>query len=95
MESFMKLIIFVLLISVNVYAADAPKIASTCAACHGEKGVSQNPLWPNLAGQKSDYLLKQLHDFKSGKRQDPIMSPMASTLSEQDMTELAQYFSKL
>ncbi len=73
----------------------AKKLAVTCAACHGEKGVSQNPLWPNLAGQKKDYLLKQLQDFKAGRRVDPLMAPMAGTLSDRDMEDLAVYFSSL
>lgn len=67
----------------------------TCAACHGANGISQNPLWPNLAGQKKDYILKQLKDLKEGRRQDPIMSPMAMTLSEQDMVDLGSYYSSL
>lgn len=69
--------------------------SATCAACHGANGVSQNPLWPNLAGQKKEYILKQLRDLKEGRRQDPMMSPMASTLNDQDMVDLASYFSSL
>lgn len=73
----------------------AKKLAVTCAACHGEKGLSQNPLWPNLAGQKKEYLVKQLQDFKAGRRVDPLMAPMAGTLSERDVEDLAVYFSSL
>lgn len=69
--------------------------AASCAACHGPKGISANPLWPNLAGQKLDYMIKQLHDFKAGRRQDPLMTPMANTLSDQDMVEISKYFSSL
>ena len=72
---------------------DAGKAKSQlCAACHGADGNSPNPVWPNLAGQHEEYLLKQLMDFKSGKRQNAQMSPMASPLTEQDMEDLAAYF---
>jgi cytochrome c553 len=63
-----------------------------CAACHGADGNSPNPLWPNLAGQKEAYMLKQLKDFKSGARKDPVMSPMAMPLNDKDMENLAAYF---
>ena len=67
--------------------------AQTCAACHGVDGNSTNPVWPNLAGQHAEYLMKQLRDFKDGKRENPQMSPMAVNLSEQDILDLAAYFS--
>lgn len=63
-----------------------------CAACHGPDGNSSNPLWPNLAGQKEAYMVKQLKDFKSGARKDPVMAPMAAPLSDRDMENLAAYF---
>lgn len=63
-----------------------------CAACHGADGNSSNPLWPNLAGQHAPYMVKQLKDFKSGARKDPVMAPMAAPLSDQDMENLAAYF---
>lgn len=73
--------------------AEAGKTKSaTCAACHGADGNSTNPEWPTLAGQSEGYLVKQLVDFKSGKRTNPTMSPMAAPLSEQDMADLAAYF---
>lgn len=76
-------------------AKDGERKTATCVACHGPKGQSVNPLWPNLAGQKKDYLKKQLQDFKAGRRVDPMMAPMAMTLSEQDMDDLAAYYSSL
>ncbi|HID46254.1 MAG TPA: cytochrome c [Chromatiaceae bacterium] len=69
--------------------------AAVCAACHGANGVSANALWPNLAGQKADYMLKQMKAFKDGTRKDPLMSPQAAQLSDQDMENLAAYFSSL
>ena len=67
--------------------------ATTCIACHGVDGNSVNPEWPNLAGQNGSYIVKQLKAFKSGSRQNPTMSPMAQPLSDQDMEDLAAYFS--
>jgi cytochrome c553 len=67
--------------------------ATPCVACHGVNGNSSNPVWPNLAAQHKQYIEKQLQAFKSGARQDPLMSPMAAPLSEDDMADLAAYYS--
>jgi len=72
--------------------------AAVCAACHGVDGIGTGPTFPNLAGQKEDYLVAQLKAFKSGERkgaQSALMAPMAAGLSEQDMKDLAAYFSSL
>ncbi|HEC06050.1 MAG TPA: cytochrome c [Thiolapillus brandeum] len=69
--------------------------AAVCAACHGANGISVNAMWPNLAGQKADYIIKQLKAFKAGTRKDPLMSPQAAQLSDQDMENLAAHFSSL
>ena len=66
--------------------------STTCVACHGVDGNSVNPIWPSLAGQHRQYIVKQLKAFKTGSRQDPLMTPMATPLSEQDMEDLAAYF---
>lgn len=63
-----------------------------CAACHGPDGNSAMPDWPSIAGQHTSYLVTQLEAFKSGERQNALMSPMAVGLSEQDMLDLAAYF---
>jgi cytochrome c553 len=76
--------------------AEAGKAKSaTCAGCHGVTGVSSNPMWPNLAGQKEGYLVKQIKAFREGIRTDPLMSPMAKPLSDEDIDNLAAYFSSL
>jgi len=76
--------------------AEAGKTKSaTCAGCHGVAGVSSNPMWPNLAGQKEGYLVKQIKAFREGIRTDPLMSPMAKPLSDEDIDNLAAYFSSL
>lgn len=67
--------------------------STTCVACHGVNGNSANPEWPSIAGQHAPYLLKQLQAFKAGERQNPLMTPIAMTLSEDDMADLAAYYS--
>ena len=87
-----------LLVSCSALAGDpvAGKArAATCAACHGPNGISSNPMWPNLAGQKEQYLIKQLKAFRSGKRKDPSMGPMAKPLSDADIEDLAAYYAGL
>ncbi len=76
-------------------AAAGKAKAAVCAACHGASGISMIPLYPNLAGQKEQYLLKQMKDFKSGKRPDPVMKAQASLLSEADMANLAAYYANM
>ena len=69
--------------------------AASCAGCHGANGVSNNPMWPNLAGQQAGYLAKQLRAFRDGSRSDPMMGPMAKPLSDADIDNLAAYYSSL
>ena len=76
-------------------AAAGETRAQSCAGCHGANGISNNPLWPNLAGQKDAYLVKQMKAFRDGTRQDPMMSPMAKPLTDTDIDNLAAYFSSL
>ncbi len=74
--------------------AEAGKQKSqTCVACHGPDGHGIAPNFPNIAGQHPGYMVEQLQAFKSGKRNDPSMAPMAMPLSEQDMRDLAAYYS--
>jgi cytochrome c553 len=75
-------------------SADEGQSKSTaCTACHGPNGNSANPEWPSLAGQHEQYIRKQLQAFKSGARKNPLMSPMAMSLSDDDMEDLGAYFS--
>jgi len=67
--------------------------AAVCGACHGATGVSPMGIYPNLAGQHAAYIVKQLNDFKAGTRTDMMMAPNAANLSDQDMADLAAYFS--
>jgi cytochrome c553 len=66
--------------------------SAPCVACHGPSGNSVNPEWPNLAGQHESYIKRQLQAFKNDERQNPLMTPMAKPLSEQDMADLAAYY---
>ena len=76
--------------------------SATCAACHGPDGNAPVNIYPKIAGQHADYIYKQLQEFKLGMtsggkegRMDPVMSGMAMPLSDQDMKDLAAYFSSL
>lgn len=71
----------------------AKEKAVVCAACHGAEGISlSGAVGPNLAGQGKKYLLKQLRDFKSGERADPVMGAQVAALTDDDMINLAAYF---
>jgi len=69
--------------------------AAVCAGCHGVAGISVIPNFPNLAGQKSAYLAKQLKAFRDKTRVDPTMSGMAAALTDADIENLAAYFESL
>lgn len=103
-ENMMKKALYIvaaasLAVSLPVHAkggnAEAGKAKSaSCAACHGETGVSTIPAFPILAGQKRDYLYHALSDYKTGKRNNPLMAEQVKPLSDQDMLDLAAFFSK-
>jgi cytochrome c553 len=64
-----------------------------CAACHGQTGVPTDPKTiPPIWGQQQSYLMKQLRDFRSGERDNAIMSPIAKDLAESDLRKIAAYF---
>ena len=93
---YITVICLLMLVSNYSYAGDPAKgktLSQTCAACHSVDGNSINPIWPKLAGQHTQYLVKQIQDFKDGKRVNAQMAPMVASLSEQDITDLAAYFS--
>jgi cytochrome c553 len=69
-------------------------LALNCTMCHGPRGVSVSEA-PDLAGQHREFLIKQLHDFRGGQRASPVMQALATRLSDQDIFELAAYFSSL
>jgi len=69
--------------------------AGVCAGCHGADGVSMIPMYPNLKGQKFAYTVKQLKAFRDKTRADPVMSGMASALTDADIENLAAYYESL
>lgn len=84
-------------ISVSVAAdADAKiKAKTVCAGCHGPNGISTNPLWPNLAGQKDQYLIKAMKEYRDGARPDPNMAALAQGLTDDEIASLAAFYAAL
>ncbi|HZP93941.1 MAG TPA: c-type cytochrome [Burkholderiales bacterium] len=85
-------------LAVGLVPLTLPGVASaaksdSCAHCHGTDGNSSSSAYPNLAGQTPQYLVKQITDFKEGRRKNPMMSPAVGVLSAQEIQELADYFS--
>ncbi|MBT7957087.1 MAG: cytochrome c4 [Rhodospirillaceae bacterium] len=93
----------------SIFAAEIDYIKSVCITCHGADGIAKSELTPNLAGQREKYLAKQLRDFRKsanrstpqkeeltdigGKRRHPIMSTIATRLSDGQIEEIAHYYS--
>jgi cytochrome c553 len=73
------------------------KAGQICQACHGMdgNGIPGQPVWPKLAGQHPLYIYKQLQNFKANERWNPQMTPMAMPLTEEEMVNLAAYYSSL
>ena len=87
------------LLACNLAVAANPEAAKSaaaiCAGCHGPKGISPAGTFPNLAGQKADYLAAQLKAFRDKTRPSAIMAPLAASLKDEDIANLAAYFSSL
>jgi cytochrome c553 len=74
-------------------AAAGQTKAAGCAGCHGAEGVSPSPNYPHLAGQRAEYIFKQVKDYKDGTRSDsPLMTGLVTGLSDQDMADLAAFY---
>lgn len=96
-----------LLLVCSVALAAAPVLAAeeddaaierklgACVACHGADGIGKAPQYPNLQGQKSAYLQKQLKAFRSGERKDASMNALATGLSDEDIVDLSTYFEQV
>jgi cytochrome c553 len=69
--------------------------AAQCFSCHGANGIAQLPDTPNLAGQKVNYLVKSIRDYKTGARKNEIMASMVRNLSEDDIAQVAAYYSHI
>ena len=85
--------------STQIFAAgsieNGKQKAATCFACHGADGNAVDPQYPRLAGQYNMYIQRALHEYKSGARDNAIMKGFVATLSEQDIEDVAAYFSSL
>lgn len=98
----MRTVLIAMAVSLSVSAASAAGLvgdaaagktkAAACGACHGADGNSPAPTFPKLAGQGERYLVKQIHDIKSGARPVPAMAGQTDNLSEQDIADIAAYY---
>jgi len=75
--------------------AAGKKKSLACAGCHGADGISVVPTYPNLAGQKEEYLILTLKGFRDGTRKNAVMNPMAKPLTDEDIKNLAAFYSSL
>lgn len=98
----MRTVLIAMAVSLSVSAASAAGLvgdaaagktkAAACGACHGADGNSPAPTFPKLAGQGERYLVKQIHDIKSGARPVPAMAGQTDSLSDQDIADIAAYY---
>ncbi|HEY2276524.1 MAG TPA: c-type cytochrome, partial [Steroidobacteraceae bacterium] len=70
-----------------------PQAAQLCVSCHGENGIAVAPIYPSLAGQHEDYLVRALNEYKHGGRKNPVMKGFAATLKDEEIAQIAAYFS--
>lgn len=73
----------------------AKKLAQPCQSCHGADGNATQPIYPRLAGQYADYLARALTEYRDGDRVNPIMAAFVEKLSDQDIRDLAAYYSAM
>jgi cytochrome c553 len=83
------------LVSTGKPQGTVPKVAQLCTTCHGQDGVAIAPMYPSLAGQHEDYIVRALAEYQNGGRKNPIMKGFAANLSAEDIAEIARYFSGL
>lgn len=79
----------------DVAAGQSAYAAKGCIGCHGANGKSPIATYPSLAGRDAAFIKKNLEDFRSGARQNPVMQPMAAGLSDADIQNLADYIGSL
>ncbi len=82
------------LVSGHKPVGTAPAAAALCVSCHGPDGVTIAPMYPSLAGQHRDYIVRALEEYKKGGRKNPIMSGFVASLKEEDFTQIAEYFAR-
>ncbi len=99
MKSFISIALLTLLANTAALASgdsQAGKMkAHSCVVCHGTAGISSQPATPHLAGQPAVYLNEQLQAYRSGKRQNAIMSVIAKPLTDRDIQDLAAWYASI
>lgn len=73
---------------------EPPPAVAVCMKCHASGDTAMPQIYPKLAGQHADYIVRQIHDFQAGRRKDPVMSPIAGNLDQQSLKTIAAYFSQ-
>ena len=84
------------LFATGAYAADIEagrQKSASCVGCHGVDGNSDSPVNPDMAGQKEQYLVTTMLDYKSGKRQHSLMQAILAPMSEEDIRDMAAFYS--
>jgi len=76
-------------------ASAAPQAAALCTSCHGADGIAIAPMYPSLAGQHPDYLVRALNEYRGGGRKNPIMKGFAGNLKDEDIAAIAAFFGHL
>ena len=102
---FLSALVIIFFTSINLtsiaFSSNVDKgkeLSVSCAACHGDNGISVNPVWPKLAGQNPKYLASQLYEFRKGadgNRNNAVMYGIAMTLSDSDIEDLSAYYASL
>lgn len=69
-------------------------VQEACAACHGADGNSADTHFPKLAGQHAEYLLREMKDYREGRRKSDIMAPMLASLSEDDLANVSAFYAQ-
>jgi len=88
-------LLFSLLSLTTVSADELTTLTTVCAACHGANGISNAPVFPNLAGQQPIYMADQIKAMKAGIRKNSLMEAVIKDLSDQQIDALAEYYSSL
>ena len=83
---------FVLPPAAHAEEPEFPAAAKSCITCHGRDGIGTSPGFPNLAGQKSIYMMEQLTLYRDGKRQSDVMSIAAAKLTDSEIRAIAVYY---
>ncbi len=93
--SFSLALTFNAVVKADVASGQSTYAARGCIGCHGAGGTSVVATYPSLKGRNADFIRKNLTDFRSGARKNPVMNAMAAGLKDEDIQNLAQYIDSL